>query len=366
MLHSSNSIIASFAPSSQSVQDADAKAEKDKFDRMSIEEKAALKRQARRTAQKKTGGISDFLDQGTIDEKDVAAKAVRVKMTSNNLNTYKNSHTGIAKSMAGRTPGLAPLSRAIIDYEGEMFVNPDDMTLLANDDFQVNDMVRNTAVPSMEVRTRSERQGLARGANSEATKRCECLYLQHRSNAMNSPCFGRRLFPLSQLHTEGAKYFAKDGKKKGARFHGDTGHDEARMPRNTIMDKFKRAILLTKNVEKIVPSEDDAEGIVRRPRKSRMTRVAGAAGDVATDATLRAGGVAVKATTKVGGLGIRLIARATRMAAKAASPHMKKGGSAMASLTMLAIDHATGERGPRLTRDQRKQVSANINAFARS
>ena len=178
----------------KSVQDASQLAEKEKYDRMSIEEKAALKRKARKTAQKKTGGMSEFLDASIVDAEDIAQQAVKVKMTSNNLNTYKNSHTGIAKSMAGRMPSLTPLSRAIIDYKGENFLLPDDMTLLANDDFRVNDMVRNTAVPSME------------------------------------------------LHTQGAKYFTKEGKKKGARFQGDTGHDEARMPRNTMLDRFKRAI----------------------------------------------------------------------------------------------------------------------------
>ena len=90
--------------------------------------------------------------------------------------------------MAGRNRELAPLSAKIVSYKGDSYINPDDMTLLALDDFTVNATVRNHIVPSTEIQT------------------------------------------------QGVSYFEREGKKrKGKRFKGDNGKDETRKVR------FRRA-----------------------------------------------------------------------------------------------------------------------------
>ncbi|GMH74694.1 hypothetical protein TL16_g06532 [Triparma laevis f. inornata] len=295
-------------------------AEKARYDRMSIDEKAALARSERKARATKTGGMSEMMDVNELEEQDLANQATKVALTHNNKNTYKNSHTGIAKSMAGRNRELAPLSAKIVSYEGDSYINPDDMTLLALDDFTVNATVRNHIVPSTEIQT------------------------------------------------QGVSYFEREGKKrKGKRFKGDNGKDEMRKPRQTMMDKLKRAIRLTHNVNRLEFDDDpetDEETLERerKPRGSRMSRMAGEAGKkagtAASEATLKAGTKTVAATGKATGFALRMLARATKVAIKVAAPHVSKGGSQLANFTMFAIDTATGERAPRMTKDERKQHKA--------
>mmetsp|Transcript_2994 Transcript_2994/g.5600 ORF Transcript_2994/g.5600 Transcript_2994/m.5600 type:complete len:603 (-) Transcript_2994:32-1840(-) len=305
--------------SRMSMQQEEDAAEKARYDKLSIDEKAALARKERRTRATKTGGMSEMMDINDVGEEELAEKATKVALTHNNKNTYKNSHTGIAKSMAGRNVDLAPLSAKIISYEGDSYINPDDMTLLALDDYNVKSLVRHTAVPSTEIQS------------------------------------------------EGVSYFEREGKKRkaAARFKGDNGKDVLRKPRQTMMDKLKRAIRLTKNVNRLEFDDDpetDEETSERKPRGSRMSRMSKMAGKAAAAGaseasmkTLSAGG---NLTGRAAGFGLRMLARATKKAISVAAPHVHKGGTQFANLTMLAIDTATGERGPRMTKDERRMHKA--------
>jgi hypothetical protein len=93
------------------------------------------------------------------------------------------------------------------------------------------------------------------------------------------------------------------------------------------VQRFQRAIRKTQTAQAI---DFDLAGTEREPRPSvaklGLGSVAGAAGDGAMKGT----GAAVKGTAKLTGALVRLGVRATRMASKAAAPHVKAGGSRIA------------------------------------
>jgi len=168
---------------------------------------------------------------------------------------------------------------------------PDDVTLLPFDDFDVNDVIRSIAVPSMDIATKG-------------------------GQVIRKDKYGKR--------------HGKARKSKGE-------PDRRAAPRKTLMEKFQRAVrktnpgnffgsLISTSKQAGAKSsdsdregndeEEDEEKIVRKPRKSRVTLMAQKAGAVAANSTFEASTAAVGAT----GRGFRMTAKAMIFAAKKSAP----------------------------------------------
>ena len=284
-----------------------------RFERMSLDEKAAVRRKERKTKTERSGGLDMFVDSDNLDEDALRKQLNGVKLTSHNFNTYRNSHTKIAENMANRSPLLSPISKAIHKapklpgglYGSPKYELPDDVTLLPSDDFDVNDVIRSTAVPSLDI---AEKGG----------------------QVIKKDKFGKR------------RGKAIDHNQK------ETRRQEA--PRKTLMEKFRRTIRMTnpggffggrdkegsdkrrssREVEEDPgdeKEENDDEDFVRQPRKSRATLVAQKAGMAVVGGGLTASTEAIAQTGKLTGTILRMTTRVAALAAKTAEPHISRTSS---------------------------------------
>ena len=193
--------------------------------------------------------------------------------------------------MANRSPLLSPISKSIHSqvqlpsgkYEKPIFDLPDDITLLPSDDFHVNDSIRKTEVPPLELARRGG-DALKKNASSE---------------------------------------------KRGKR--------GARREKKSLMGKFKRVMRVSNATAKTGEIVEEGVNGVRRERKSRTSRMANKAGTVLTDTSVTAGAKAVKHTGRLTGKILYIGAMATRMAVNAAAPHLKTGGNAIAKAAFATI-----------------------------
>ena len=318
--------------------------EKLRFERMSLDEKAAVRRKERKTKIARTGGLDLMVKSDNLDEEALRNQLTSVKLTTNNYNTYRNSHTKIAENMANRSPLLSPLSKAIHKapklpggmYGAPRYELPDDITLLPFDDFAVNDVIRSTAVPSLDIADK------------------------------------------------GGQVIKKDkfGKRHGVKKPAEHNLKEARRaaPRKTLMEKFRRTIRMTaglvggkdkegsakkkgsrdeeKEGKGEKDEEDDDEEVERKPRKSRVTFMAQKAGMAAAEGGFIAGTEAIAQTGKLTGSILRMTTRAVALAARTAEPHINKTSSIIGKQMFQSIQQKALERKMRASQgDPNKKVS---------
>jgi len=116
-------------------------AEASRKEKMSAEDKAAGKRAERRLTASRTGGISDMLSMDTADSDEAVQRMSMMAKRSPQRNS-------MAVKLAGIVSPLSPLAKSITMHTAYGFDSPDDITLLAHDDFWgVNDHIRLHAAP---------------------------------------------------------------------------------------------------------------------------------------------------------------------------------------------------------------------------
>ncbi len=309
----------------KSVQMKAEEAERVRVQRMSIEEKAEMRRKERKTLQGKSGGLSEFLQVDSME--DASSNLSNESMTSkyigaaNALHATPKRRKSIGEAMAALSP-LSPLARSMTDSsKPALFSSPDDITMLCSDDFYGrNEIIRAHDAP-INLDIHDQKNG----------KVFNSLRTRKKSTIVDPRDDGVEVDPEARALGRGA--------------------------RKTLVQRFKRAIRKTQNVNSINFALADNEKEMRKSRQARPS-IGATVGSSVANGTLKATARSARATGFIAGTVLRLGARATKMAVDAAAPHVAKGGARVARLTIKALDQLGKEKDPKMTKEQRIKRSA--------
>jgi hypothetical protein len=307
----------------KSVAVANEQKEKERVEKMSLEEKAALARQERRSKAEKSAGLSEMF---SADEADKRGDRLSV------LAQRSPIRPSVSTKLASIVSPLSPLAKSISTKTAVSFNSPDDITLLSNDDFwQVNDHIRNHAAPK------------------------EIALPQHEMTGEDgNHQFGSIKAQAGRITKKSSIEFDQLLQSQAGNDTGD-GSQSPMLPRTgraTIIQRFNKAINKSASMQKI---DFDLAGSEKKVVISNLAvNAAGAAGDGA----IRGVGAAATGTAKLTGAFLRMTVRATRLAAKVAAPHIQGASTRAARMTMGALDVMYDGREKKMTAEEKKRHRA--------